>query len=155
MKRLIAITKKTVDFNVDTDAELAKIHEQDNHLTKDNAHSYTKLHNEGIDGGVFFTHDNGKFQLYVVETFTFKDVDKQTGKTVDKAAFVLTAIHNNRKWDDPKCVEIKNIDKTSEANINNFSYGGKNLIRLTAQTFDGAKEELAKKFQDFSEDKLL
>lgn len=154
MKRLVAITKQTQEFGIDTDLELNLIQEKDDRLTKEKLHNFTKKDNEGVAGGIFFDLDNDTIHLYVVETFWFKDVDPHAENELNCVAYVATRLHGDGTLEQPQYVEIRENATTADASINNVTFTGKGLTALQARSLDSAKKELAQKFDDFKEDMI-
>ena len=154
MKRLVATTKQTQEFGIDTDVELNLIHEKDPRLNKDNLHNFAKQNNEGVEGGIFYELENGLIHLYVVETFWFKDVDQKAGNEINRVAYVASRLHGDGTLEQPQYVEIKDSTSPSDAKVSNVTIEGMGLVKLQARTLDSARQELATIFDDYTDDKL-
>jgi len=154
MKRLIAITKQTEAFNIDTEKELQFIQNKDNRLTKDKLHNFTQNSNYGMYGGIYYEMENEKIHLYVVENFMYKDIDKKSDTQNDAVVYVASRLHGDGTVEEPKYISIIEHATTAQATAQDMTLEGMGLVLLNARTLDDAKKELSQKFDDFTEDKL-
>jgi hypothetical protein len=161
MKRLIAITKQTMGFGINTQAELDLISQKYADLTKEKLHPKSKYTNEqnkevyeGLFGGIYYEMENDKIHLYVVENFYFIDVDKSLKTQKNVAVFVASRLHGDGQLDAPKYADKIEGATVFQTKADNVKIEGMGLVRLKALTLEQAKVELANIFKDFTEDKL-
>lgn len=154
MKRLVAVTKQTEAFNIDTEKELQFIQNKDNRLTKDKLHNFTKNSNNGMYGGIYYEMENEKVHLYIVEIFMYKDIDKKSDAQNDAVVYVASRLHGDGTIDEPKYISIVEHATTAQATAQDMTLEGMGLVLLNARTLDDAIKELSQKFDDFTEDKL-
>ena len=153
MKRLIALSHDTIEFGIDTKKELNFIEQNNDKLTEDKLVKYYDAKDMAQYGGIYYCHYNETIEFFVVEAFGFVDVDKSSEEQVDYTAIVATKLDEEGKatsnmyyFDFPNTPVKESMGKT--ITINNHA-----LIRLNANTFESAKQELESQI-DFSEVKF-
>lgn len=101
MKRLVAVAVHTEQLAPPTSEELKWIHEENPKLTKDELHNYEKNTSKGGWGGVYYSVDSkNQIYLYIVDTFCFLDVNKQSSDEINYIAYVGTKYDLlNKKYD--------------------------------------------------------
>jgi hypothetical protein len=152
MKRLVALSKSTMSFGIDTTSELEFIKSNNNMLTEDKLVSYYDSKEMAIYGGIYYALKNDNIEYYVVEAFGFKDVDKKESNQKDVLAFVITKLTNNGETTNERYYEeAANVDIKHPQNIN-LHANGEGLIQIpNAKTFSEAQEQLAKTTFDESD----
>lgn len=145
MKRLVALSKSTMSFGIDTSSELEFIKSNNNSLTEDKLVAYYDAKEMAIYGSIYYTHKNDTINYYVAEAFGFKDVDKSQDSENDVLAFVITKLDDNgNATDDRYYEEFQNANLKQPQNVN-LHANGEGLIQIpNAKTFEDAQEELAK-----------
>jgi hypothetical protein len=156
MKRLVAKTPQTQNFNIDTKAEVEKIHNEDNRCVYNNLIYYEKSHDEGVSGGIYYELKDGMISIYVVEAFFFHDVDKSSSDEIDVMAYVATKLDKKGNPDtNSQFVLVEpNGTKDDEKSKTSITIAGHGLNKIDARDFNTALEKIKAEYTDFSEEKL-
>ena len=146
MKRLIALSRSTLEFHLNTQEELNFIQQNNSKLTEDKLAKYYDSKEMASWGSLFYTHHDETIEFYVAEAFGFVDVDKTSENQSDYTAIVVSKIdENNKPVGNMYYFEFPNVAVKDSQN-KTLIVNGNGLLKLNAMNIDDAKMELAQQF---------